>query len=91
MQCLVIGCEVPVEHENLATMAGCDGHLCGIHGNGTGVVRTLEQEAIEIGFALATSEAENDVVLSPNPVLDREVYHQMRPSYDPQSLFLLLL
>lgn len=89
MQCLVIGCQVPVEYENLATMAGCDGHLYDIRGNGTGAVRILEQEAIEIGFALATSEAENDV-LRPNPVLDREVYRQRRPSYDLQSLFLLL-
>ena len=60
-------------------------------GNGTGVVRILEQEAIETGFALATSETGNDVW---SPVFGREVYRQRGLSpypYDPQSLFLLLL
>ena len=70
-------------------MAGCDSHLYGTHGNGTCVIRILEQEAIETGFALETG---NDV-LSLCPVLGREVQRPRRLSsypypYDLQSLFL---
>ena len=95
MQCLWIGCEVCtiVSFDEISvTTADRDSHLYDTHGNGTGAVRILEQEASEISFPLAAFETGTGI-LNPGRVLDRVDHCQRHSSsypYGPQLLCLLL-